>query len=358
MKLIAQVKLLTTPEQADALSRTMRLANAACDHISEAAWKSKVFGQYPLHQRVYRDTRETFSGLSSQVVVRCIAKVSDAYKLDHETKRSFKPRGAIPYDDRILRWYVDRSWVSIWTMEGRQRIPFVCGERQRELLRTRQGESDLVYRDGVYYLFATCQVDEPVPEEYGDALGVDLGIVNIAVDSDGQTYSGAQVNGLRYRHRRLRQKLQQKGTKASKRLLKKRSGKERRFARHVNHCISKALVWKAKDTKRAIALEELRGIRQRTTVRKSQRATHSAWAFADLRAKIEYKARLAGVTVMAVDPRNTSRTCPACGHTDPANRRTQSQFSCVRCGHSQPADHVAAVNIRRVAVNRPDFSAA
>jgi putative transposase len=164
MKLIAQVKLLTTPEQADALKRTLRLTNTACDYISNAAWKAETFRQYDLHKIVYKETRATFTSLTSQMVVRCIARVADAYKIDNDTKRTFKPLSAITYDDRILRWYADQSTVSIWTVDGRLRIPFVCGE------------SDLVLRKGKFYLFATCNADEPTPDEFGSALGVDFGI--------------------------------------------------------------------------------------------------------------------------------------------------------------------------------------
>ena len=67
-----------------------------------------------------------------------------------------------------------------------------------------------------------------------------------------------------------------------------------------------------------------------------------------------YKAKCAGVPVCLVDPRNTSRTCPACGHVDKANRPSQAKFSCVICGFAGLADHIAAVNIgRRAAVNPP-----
>ena len=358
MKLIAQVKLQTTSEQTNALKRTLRVANTACNYIDNVAWDSNTFGQYHLHKIVYKDARATFASLTSQVIIRCIARVADAYKINRKIQHVFKSLSAITYDDRILRWYTNKSIVSIWTVDGRMHIPFVCGERQRELLKTRQGESDLVLRDGVFYLFATCNVDEPTPDDFTETLGVDFGIVNIATDSDGKTYSGAQINGLRHRRRHLRQKLQKKGTKAAKRLLKKRSGKEQRFAKHENHRISKELVSKAKDTKRAIAIEDLTGIRKRTTVRRSQRATHSSWSFYDLRSKIEYKAKRAGVTVIVVDPRNTSRTCPDCGHVDKANRQTQSNFSCVSCGFSGPADTIAAINISRVAVNQPNVSTA
>jgi hypothetical protein len=78
---------------------------------------------------------------------------------------------------------------------------------------------------------------------------------------------------------------------------------------------------------------------------------------APLRQFIEYKAALAGVPVVAVDPRNTSRTCPCCGHADKANRKTQDQFLCMDCGYSGLADHIAAWNIaRRAAVNPPYVS--
>lgn len=56
-----------------------------------------------------------------------------------------------------------------------------------------------------------------------------------------------------------------------------------------------------------------------------------------------------------VDPRNTSRTCPICGHIDKANRKTQAKFVCVKCGHTANADINAAINIanRGAAVNQP-----
>jgi IS605 OrfB family transposase len=91
------------------------------------------------------------------------------------------------------------------------------------------------------------------------------------------------LNNLRKRHFKLRQRLQKKGTKSAKRLLKKRRQKEARFARDVNHWIAKELVKRAQGTGRGIALEDLKGIRERVTVRKSQRRQHHSWAFNQLR---------------------------------------------------------------------------
>ena len=354
MKLTAKVKLLPTPQQADALKRTLEVVNAACNYASDQAWQTGTFRQFPLHQLAYRKIRDCFP-LSAQVVVRLIAKVANAYKLHQHTKHTFKPYGAISYDSRILSWYMTKSEVSIWTVDGRMRMPFVCGPRQRELLQGQRGESDLCLIDSEFYLFVACDWEEPTTADVSDFLGVDLGIRNIAADSDGNLYSGAHLNGLRHRHRRLRTRLQKKGTRGALRLLRKRKRKERRFATWVNHNVSRSIVAKAKGTARGIALEDLQGIRQRVTARRPQRATLHSWAFHQLRSFISYKAQLAGVPVVLVDPHNTSRSCPACGYIDPRNRISQSHFSCVSCGLAGPADTIAAVNIgRRAAVNRPN----
>ena len=344
MKLTAKVKLQTTPEQHQALIETLETANAACNQISEVAWNNHVFNQFRLHGLTYRDIRDT-TDLTAQIVVRCISKVTDAYKLDKKTKRIFKPLGAIAYDARILRWYVPKQEVSIWTVDGRLRIPFLAGQPQLELLKHQHGESDLVYIKGNFYLFATCEIEDPEKIDPIDVLGIDLGIVNIATDSDGNKYSGSQVLSIRKRRQRQRRRLQTKQTKSATRLLKKLSKKEHRFSKNVNHVISKQVVNLAQHTNRAIALENLQGIRFRVRVRKQQRSDLHSWAFNDLRQKIEYKAKLSGIPVVAVGPRNTSRMCSVCGYIDKANRKSQSSFLCKSCGHADSADANAAKNI-------------
>lgn len=359
MKLSAQLKLLPTPDQAATLRRTLETANAACAFVSQQAWQAKTFKQFDLHHLCYRDVRARF-GLSAQATVRVIAKVADSYKLDHTRQRTFRPHGGIAYDDRLLSWGMSASTVSIWTVSGRLHIPFVCGDHQRGLLPMLRGEVDLVMFRDKFFLAATCDVPEPPPQPVEGVLGVDLGVINLAVDSDGDAHSGGHVNSVRHRHRRLRQKLQAKGTRAARRKLRQLAGRERRFARDTNHRISKQLVAKAQGTRRALALEDLSGISEQATVSRRQKATLRSWAFHQLRLFVQYKAQRAGVPVLTVDPRNTSRTCPCCGHVDKRNRPTRSTFSCVACGFSGAADHVAAVNVSRRAaevMGRPPFVA-
>ena len=354
MKLVANIKLLPTPEQETLLQQTLERCNEACNWLSGVAFETKTFRHFALQKIAYRETRERF-GLTAQVAVRCLAKVADAYKIDTDTQRQFRPHSAQPFDDRIFRFLSDEQ-LSIWTLGGRQRISYVCGDHQRRLLAHRKGEVDLMLVRGNWYLAVVCDLDDPDLIETTDVLGVDLGIVNIATDSDSRPYTGASIEAVRTKLSRRRAGLQKRGTKAAKRRLKKLSGKQRRFQTHSNHCISKALVLEAKRSGRAISLEDLKGIRRRVKARASQRGRLHNWGFGQLRSFVAYKARLAGVPILFVDPRDTSRTCPVCGCVDKRNRPNQATFYCVSCGHAGAADHVAALNIRskaRAAVTPP-----
>jgi putative transposase len=324
----------------------MRACNAAANHAAAVAFERKISNKIALQKLIYTELRERF-GLSAQQAVRAIAKACGAYKRDKKIQPTFKPLGAIEYDRRIMSWK-GREAVSLLTMRGRIIVPVVYQGRWlgRHPERIR-GNADLIYRDGMWFVAIVIDVPEPPqgPEPVG-WVGVDRGIVNLATDSDGTNYSGKTVRAVRYRYRMLRKRLQTKGTKSAKRLLKRRRRKEARFARDVNHRIAKALVSKVKDTGRGLKFEDLSGIRDRVTVRKTQRADLGSWAFDQLLQFVVYKARIAGVPLALVDPRNTSRQCPKCGHTSKKNRPARDWFCCESCGFAGPADHIAAMNIR------------
>ena len=184
MKLTAQIKLLPSEIQQASLHRTLEHANAACNFLSALAWQEQLFSRYQLQARGYYEVRERFD-LSVQMTLQCIVKVASAYNGAHTGPPTFRPRGAIGYDDRILSWNMAARTVSIWTVDGRQTIPFVAGKQALELLNQRRGESDLCLVDGRFYLYATCEADAAEPQVVTSYLGVDLGIANVAVDPCG-----------------------------------------------------------------------------------------------------------------------------------------------------------------------------
>lgn len=352
MLLTLKVKLQPTEEQRRKLLRTMEMFNRACDDISKEAYESKTFNRYKLHHRLYYRIREQYQ-LPAQLTVHAISKVVDSYKNERRHLHLFDPQGAIIYDERIMR-FLGLERVSLTTLEGRVIIPLLVGAYGKLDQRRIRGQADLLYIRGEFYLCLVVEQSEEPPLTPEGYLGVDFGIVNIATTSDGVTYQGGKVESVRAHYAGLKAELQRVGTESAGRHLKKLSGREARFKRQVNHKISKELVVVAKGTKRAIALEDLKGIRSQVTVRHEQRDRHGKWAFGQLRAFVEYKAKLAGVPVLAVDSRNTSRRCSECGHTEKRNRVSQSVFRCRVCGHTENADINGAKNIKwRAEVNQP-----
>jgi len=351
MKITVPVKLNIDDQQKKVLLRTMEEINEVCNGMSEICFQEKIFRTYDIHYLFYHQIRGCYS-LSSQMAIRAIAKVADSYKKDQKVRRTFRKHGAVAYDSRLLTW--KEGFVSLTTLEGRMNFSFSCGEYFQEILKNQKGETDLIFREGNFYLSTTCEISETPEKEVSQYLGIDLGIVNLATDSLGHRYSGLKTIAVRKKNQKLRKKLQAKGTKSSKRLLKKRRKKEQRFAKNINHCISKKIVDTAQRHSMGIALEDLKGIRQRVTVRKGHRYGLHSWSFYDLGQKILYKAKRAGVRVVFVDPRYTSQECRSCGHIEKRNRKTQSHFECKSCGHTDHADlNASGVIARRAAVNRP-----
>ena len=355
MKLTLQIQLLPDAATGQKLKATVERFNEAANWLAPKAYERKLANKFALQKLYYSDLRHLF-GLSAQMAIRCIAQVVEAYKRDKKVQPSFRRHAAMPYDQRLYSFKgIDR--VSLLTLEGRVLVPMLMGNYQREQFGYAKGQADLVLRkDGKWFLLVSVDVPDGTPIPTTDFVGVDLGTTNLTVTDDGETFSGDTVENVRQKMHDLKKSLQQKASalvkqgkrpKNVRRKLSVISGRESRFRRNTNHIISKRIVEKAKDTGKAIALEDLEGIRKsQKRFRKPQRAKMSGWSFFQLRTFIEYKARRAGISVIPVDPKYTSQTCAECGHCEKGNRHTQASFLCKQCGHKDHADRNAARNIR------------
>jgi putative transposase len=356
-----------------ALRQTQAAFNSAASYCATVAWQQGVTNKNKLHFLVYAHSRVTY-GLGAQLACCARDKAAEAVRAVRaererqdpasgqtipKTCPTFAADSSIRYDARSYRLLsLDR--VSLNTISGRIVGQFVLGDFQRRYLYDTSwkiGGAELVRRGEVWYLCITQSKAAPDPNEPTGYLGVDLGIVNLAADSDGQTYSGQQVQAVRTRRYDHRRRLQLANTRRARWRLKRNARREHHFQKDINHRISKALIAKARTERKALALEDLRQIRERVTVRRSQRRARHSWAFRQLRTFIGYKAAQAGVRVVFVEARNTSRRCAVCGYCDKRNRPDQAHFRCLSCGHTAAADTNAAVNIARVAaVNQPIVS--
>jgi putative transposase len=240
MKFTVAVKLAPTPEQHAALLAMLERFNTACNAIADTAFRQRLANKIALQKLIYYDVRERF-GLSSQMTVRAIAKVVEAYKRDRSVRPVFRPHGALTYDERIMTWK-GLATVSLLTLVGRQLVSMRLGVYQTARWDQLHGQADLTLREGVFYLCATLDVPDVPIAHIDDYLGVDLGIVNLAADSDGRTYTGESIDRQRRRYAHRRRNLQRKRTRAAKRKLQRIGRSQARFQRDSNHCISKALV--------------------------------------------------------------------------------------------------------------------
>ncbi len=364
VKLVVQVKLLPDAATEAALRETLKLCNQAACHASRRAHATGIKGKTALQRLVYDELKAM--GPSAQPTIHCVRKVAGAYaKFSGNLKAGnygpvgsarrarvegapvrFRKDAAQPFDDRSLSWRIDARTVSIWTVRGRRKsIPLPVRPNRRrcwppadEASRTWCGAVAVSTSTPLATSPkhpSTSRTDSPGGPRYRQHRH----------HRDGTVHTGKHINQVRHRNRRLRSKLQAKGTKSAKRLLRHLSGREARFAADTNHRISKQIVTEAQRTTHGIALEDLGGIRARVRLRKPQRVTLHTWSFAQLGAFIAYKAKRAGVPVVFVDPRHTSQGCSACGHINKKNRPDQATFKCTSCGFAEHADVNAARNI-------------
>lgn len=352
MKLTLKIKLLPTDEQAKLLLNTIKEANAACNTISDIVWQDKIFNQFKIHNRCYYKVKDSFN-LSSQVIVRCISKVTDSYKIDRKIKHTFREFGGITYDSRILT-YKPNDIVSIWSISGRINIPFVY--HNKNYLPYIKGEADLVYKKEKFFLFQSVEIPDIEIENVEQFIGIDFGINDIAISSDGIKHSADWLNTYRQNQQKIKSSLQRKGTKGSKKVLKRLSGKERTTTTIQNHTIAKSIVKSAKEQNKGIAIEDLTNIRFTSKRRnKKFRVKLGRWSFKQLRFFIEYKSLLNGVKVVVVDPAYTSQTCSVCKHI---GKRNNKSFKCENCGNNMDADFNASLNIATLgsAINHSEKS--
>ncbi len=343
MKKTLKIKIITNDFQHRALLDTMNTFNVVQNEISSMAFEQQEYRKYLVHKIVYHEIKKKYKNFSSQLIIRATDNVTNSYKTKRQKiPNGFKNNGAVVYDDRILSF--EDNTISIWTINGRlKNIPIHI--YNKELFKYRKGQVDLVYKSGKWFLL--CTIDVPNSEQYvpKDCIGVDLGVKKIATTSDGNSYSGDIIEKKRVQFSEHRKRLQKRGTRSAKRRIKVIGNKEARFRKDVNHCISKKLVEKAKGTKCALALEELKGINTKVTVRKSQRNQRLSWSFYQLRSFIEYKAMEQGVPIVIVPAHYTSQTCSVCRHCEKKNRKNQSEFMCLDCGFAANADFNASLNI-------------
>jgi putative transposase len=391
----AKLKLITTPEQWEALRQTQLAYRDALNAVSRSAFeRGKISNVTRLHKGMYAELRACYH-LPSQLACSVERQVSATYKglwtklkknAEHRrakiTKKRFKGLDQPPhYSSPTVQYTYGRNYtfqcdsrVSIGTLGGRISLPYQGKDAHLALIRAgaRIGDAKLWYdtpKRTFYVLVSlSLEVSDPTPAHLQEVVGVDVGMRYLAVTST-QAGKASFHPGKRVRHRanhyaRLRKRLQQKGTRGTKRRLKRVEQRERRLKMQANHTLAKQIITQHHHA--LLGLESLTDIRERTTRRTYKRKKHgkgyervspkarkanrvySQWSFAELQSLISYKAALAGSFAIKVDADYTSQTCPMCGYRSQENRPAKGLlFVChnEKCQYTLHADLVGARNV-------------
>ncbi|MCZ7373057.1 MAG: transposase, partial [Candidatus Methanoperedens sp.] len=339
-----KLKLELSEVDKETLRQTMTLGNKVFNEIARYGFENHTCSKVSIHHETYYDIRSRHPELPCSILQGIRDVACEALKgVDLKNLPESKQYSAIRYNNRVCNINLSRKTVTLASTKGRVKATFPIPEYYRQYLEWELRTSTLGYnrQKDIFYLHVNIRKQSPEP--VGDkVLGIDRGIVNIAVTSNNKFFNSKPVKNVRAKYAYLRAKLQGKGTRSAKRLLRKIRRKEERFVTWVNHNISKEIAAMPYDM---FAIEDLTSIRvqSRTKGVEFTRKLNN-WAFFELEQFLRYKAEAIGKTVVSIDPRYTSQKCSVCGHIYKGNRKGNS-FKCVKCGFQIHADLNAARNI-------------
>jgi putative transposase len=356
-------KLLLPDGGSSALLDTMRAYSTAFSASAQWGFENHTWNKVENHKATYKVVRESVPDLPSSLVQCARDCACEALKSAKcKTLPTRKPLTAMRYNQRVITINLIHGLATIASVKGRIKATFQVSEYHRQYLSWTVTSSTLSYdkRKKVFYLHVSIEHPDVEPVQDISVLGIDRGIVNVAVCSNNTFFNSNQIKRVRSKYAHLRQELQSKGTRSAKRKLRRMAGRERRFVTDTNHCISKQI---ATSRYTVFALEDLSKIRVQKRKGAKFNQKLNTWSFYELERFLQYKAAALGKQVVFVDARYTSQKCSACGHIYKGNREGSS-FRCRKCGFQLHADLNAARNIAqagisclgRLSVNQPNVA--
>jgi len=339
MRKAIKIKINIPEERIQDVKDLMNTASEIFNIHTEYAFNNKTYSKQKAHHELYGSVREKYAAVPSGLIQSIRDNALESMKAI-ECKISIKKSGysTLRFDKRTS------------TLRGRQLTLSCIGNRIKIILNIPKYFRSIFYnwkylccmlsfRDECFWISLVFDGEAEKTNDVG-VIGIDRGIYNIATTSDGEQFSGKAVRSTRRKHLYTRKTLQKKGTRSAKLRLVSMKGKEKRFIRDVNHCISKSIVKKPANI---YVLEDLKGMREQRKGKKLNKWL-SNWSFFQLETFLTYKAGFKGKRIEYVDARYTSQKCSVCGVIEKKNRK-KSVYLC-KCGNKLHSDINAAINIR------------
>lgn len=323
--------------------------NFCTDILTKA---NKGFSLKTIHSLCYDKVRKNFSSLSSQMAIKCEQAAASALKSiksnKHKDAKISKRKSLTMVLDKRLYGILNVNGITLTGPQARKRalIPFCLYPKVKDLLENNKAcDPTIFYRDGKFWLSIPFEIPEK-PVSSDTCIGVDLGMRQLFVTSEGKSFSDKEYQAKRRQTRYLKSKLKAKNTKSAKRHLKKLKHKEHNQSKDMCYRAAKSLL--SSTEAGVIVLEDLTKIKKSTsrTSEGYKRAKHnnavSQVPFYMFRQILAYKAPLAGKQVETVSPMYTSQMDSRTNNRDGV-RRGRRYICCD--GLVFDADWNAAINI-------------
>ena len=308
------------------------------------ALENKTYNKSKAHIALYEQIKEKHPEIPTAFIQAVRDTAMEAVKGCSFKKRPRKKKySSLRFDKRTM------------TLRGKQLSLSCMGARERVILDVPQYFSSifeswklkgatLTYsvKSKQFWIRLVYESETPVLKEEGVILGVDRGLKQLAVTSEGQFFSNQSIREVQRRYLYNRKTLQAKGTRSAKNRLRSMSGKEKRFSRDVNHRVTKQLV--SLEHVKTFVLEDLKGIRDKNRGKKQNKKMGS-WPFYQFALFLTYKAEMLGKQVVYVNARYTSKKCSCCKAIAKGSRQ-KSKYNCKQCHFQMHADWNAAINIK------------
>ena len=331
---------------------------------TEWAYQHKSYSKRLAHKELYHAIKEQFPGLPVQYIQSTRDQALEAVKriVKHQ-KASEKWTGTVPKK---------KLWSAIRLVNGctitfrMDKVTFSCYGKRVTLqlnlssyhvhtIKDLQFHAAQLRRDkqGNFWLYLQFkkEIREVEIPPNPRVLGIDVGVYNLLALSDGTLIKAKEFKRIKRRYQYLRQKLQAKGTRSAKRLLKHLSGKESRFSYNFCHALAKTIANLPYDV---FVLEDLSALRKsKSYSKKANRMVNSYMPYGMFCSLLSYKAEELSKRVVKVNPAYTSVTCSICGSRN--THRCGAKFKCNNCGYQCHADINAAQNIKAIFLSSLDL---
>ncbi|MCD6356990.1 MAG: transposase [Thermoproteales archaeon] len=326
----------------------------------ERALEAKVTSYARLRKLVYAEFRARWPGYASHwchSAVRVATSMLKSWR--KRCRRGEADPGRPPrarklfmrLDDHVARFRGDRVVI---TVEPRRYLVLrlTLGEYQRRFVEAwRRGElrvGEIVVNEKYVLVPFRKTVDLTNPREW---IALDVNETNVTgVSSNPHVYRWdlSDLRRIYWTYHEIRRRIQRIKGRRKRRLLEKYSRRLRNRTRDLLHKISRRIVDTAVKLGAGILMEDLRGIKRKRRRRSLNRRLHNFWPARRLQFYVEYKAKLFGLPVQYLNPRNTSSQCPACGGRLVEAPNGHRLLRCPRCGLEGDRDVIACLNLLKM----------